>query len=397
MNKKLRDFVVILAMTLVPVILIWTPFVLRSQSFWNIPIPQDGMATIVANYDGPLYIVIAKTFYNLESISANFSFPLPQEYWAAHFPLYPLAIRVFSLLPGGYPYSMLLVTLLSSFLAIFFFHKMISQYSTRTSALWLTFVFSLFPARWLVVRSVGSPEPLFVAMVIASIYFFQNKKFVIAGIFGALAQLTKSPGVLLFVAYFLSLGSIFVRNQLSPKEIRFSKLTEWRAWPVIIFIPMALIALFGFYSRQFGDFFAYFNSGDNIHLFFPPFQIFNYAASWVGTFWLEEVVLIYLIGALGVFKLFDLYKSADKDKKHLYDMPMWFSLVFFVSIIFVSHRDIMRYALPMVPFLLIAWSKFLTKKEFKIAFFVILIPIYLFSISFISQNVMPISDWGPLL
>ncbi|MFC1649216.1 glycosyltransferase family 39 protein [Patescibacteria group bacterium] len=397
MRKTIKDIGLLIAMTLVPVILVWTPFFLRRSTFWNIPIPKSGMATIVANYDGPLYIVIAKTFYNLTNISTNFSFPLPNEYWAAHFPLYPLLIRFFSYLPGGFPYSMLLVTLFSSFLAIYFFYKLVGQYINRSNALWLTFVFSIFPARWLVVRSVGSPEPLFVAMIIASVYYFQNKKYLLAGVFGALAQLTKSPGILLFVAYTLSIGSTFIQNQISAKDVKFGKLTNWRAWPVLAFIPGALLLLFGVYSVQFGDFFAYFNSGDNIHLFFPPFQIFNYAASWVGTFWLEEVILVYLIGTLGVLKLVDLYKNADKSTKHLYEIPMWFAIVFFVSIIFVSHRDIVRYALPIIPFLMVGWSKFLTKKEFKIAFFVILIPIYLFTISFISQNVMPISDWAPLL
>jgi hypothetical protein len=57
----------------------------------------------------------------------------------------------------------------------------------------------------------------------------------------------------------------------------------------------------------------------------------------------------------------------------------------------------MRYSLPLVPFLYVAFSDVLVKKEFKIAAAVIVIPIYLFSLAFISQNVMPIANWAPFL
>ena len=119
--------VAVLAFSLIPTFLIWLPFFLRVGTFWNIPLPQNGMATIVANYDGPLYLVAAKTLYNKGLIEASFQFPLPTEYYTAHFPLFPLLIKLFGLVIN-YPYAMLIVTLLSSILAIYFFMKLISQY-----------------------------------------------------------------------------------------------------------------------------------------------------------------------------------------------------------------------------------------------------------------------------
>jgi len=50
-----------------------------------------------------------------------------------------------------------------------------------------------------------------------------------------------------------------------------------------------------------------------------------------------------------------------------------------------------------VPFLLVAFSDTIVKKEFKYAMLILIIPIYLFSLAYISQNVMPISDWAPFL
>jgi hypothetical protein len=155
----------------------------------------------------------------------------------------------------------------------------------------------------------------------------------------------------------------------------------------VFLIPMGLLAVFALYQVQFGTFFAYFNSGDNIHLFFPPFQIFNFSQPWVGTHWLEEIIFIYLIIALGIARLIT-------QKEWLL---AWFVGIFFGVILFVSHRDVLRYALPTIPFVILAFRDQLVKREFVFVMLLLIIPIYLFSIVFIVNNVMPIGDWTPLL
>lgn len=385
-KPKIKLFSKISLLVFIPTFLIWLPFLLRLKSFWTIPLPQNGMATIVSNYDGPLFLVAAKSFYNPEIIKASFQFPLPTEYYTAHFPLYPFFIKIFSYI-FGYPYSMLFVSLLSSIAAVYFFYKLAKKYVDKKEIWWLTTIFALFPARWLIVRSVGSAEPLFIATIIASIYYFKKEKYLKAGIYGALAQLTKSPGILLFVAYFFSILVPVIKNAIASNSISAIKRMKLKKYLPLLLIPFSLILLFSFYFLRTGDFWVYFKSGDNIHLFFPPFQVFNYSAPWVGTFWLEEIIFIYLLAGLGLFKLIQ-----EKE-----EVLSWFVGIFFTSILFVSHRDVLRYALPMLPFLLIAYSKTLVKKEFKLVFYIILIPIYLFSLAYISQNTMPISDWSPFL
>lgn len=323
------------------------------------------MATVVSNYDGPLFMVAAKSLYNKDFIESNFQFPLPSEYYAAHFPMIPLLIMAVGVFTN-FPYAMLIVTLLTSILAIYFFDKL-------SKNLYLTFVFALFPARWLIVRSVGSAEPLFIGAIIASLYFFRKKEYLWAGIWGMVAQFTKSPAILLFLSYVI----YFI----------WQKKYDYKKYLPLLLIPLSLICVFLVYYFTTGDFLAYFHSGDNIHLMFPPFQIFNYAAPWVGTFWLEEIIFIYLFGAIAVYRLFD---------KKEYEMAV-FSAVYFFFILFISHRDILRYFLPIVPFALIGFSDFIDRKEFRIAFAIIIIPIFLFSLSFISQNAMPISNWAPFL
>lgn len=384
--KAIKNIFPILLLTIIPTLIIWGIFYFKVPEVNNIPLPTNGMETIVANYDGPLYIVVAKTLYDNYTIKTSFQFPLPVEYYAAHFPLFPSLIRLVALVIKTYPYAMLTVTLISSFVCLYFFNKLIRNYVSEVDALWLTFVFSIFPARWLVVRSIGSPEPLFIAAIIASIYYWDKKKFWLAGIWGAIATLTKSPGVLLFIAYFLATITPRLKSLATSKFGNWIKSITWRKYPIIL-IPLALTGVFYLYKIQFNNFFAYFSSGDNIHLMLPPFQIFNYSAPWVGTYWLEEVIFIYLFGGIGLMHLI-------KEKQ---TTIAWFVGIFFTTILFVSHRDLMRYALPLAPFIFAAFAKYLTTKEFKIAFLVLIIPSFLFALAFISNNVMPIANWGPLL
>jgi len=385
MASKLKIFLLLSAISLIPTLAIWIPFFFRLESVWGIPLPRNGMETIVANYDGPLYLLVSKTLYNPDLVG-KFSFLLPSEYYAAHFPLYPLLIKLFSFVFGS-PYSMLFVTTASSVLAIYFFHTFIREFVDKKNALWMSLVFSMFPARWLIVRSVGSAEPLFLAMIIASVYFFKKKSYMFAGLFGLLAQLTKSPGILLFIAYILAAFIPDFKKMATITKQKMFEGKDLKKYLGISLIPVGLLLVFLLYKVQFDDFFAYFNSGDNIHLFFPPFQIFNYSASWVGTFWLEEIIFVYLFGLIG---LSNLIKKGE-------NVLAWVVGVFFASILFVSHRDLIRYSLPIVPILFIAFEDTINKKEFKIIFLILIIPIYLFSLAYISQNVMPVSDWTPLL
>jgi len=218
-------------------------------------------------------------------------------------------------------------------------------------------------------------------------YYFKQRKYLLAGIWGLVAQLTKSPAIILVLAYaafiFLPKFKLAAISTISKVSSSF----DFKKISSITLIPFALLGVFILYKVRLNDFLAYFHSGDNIHLFFPPFQIFDYSQPWVGTFWLEEIIFVYLFGLLGLIKLIEM-----KERE-----LAWFVGLFFASILFVSHRDLIRYSLPIVPFLLMAFSDTIIKKEFKYVMLILIIPIYLFSLAYISQNVMPISDWSPLL
>jgi 4-amino-4-deoxy-L-arabinose transferase-like glycosyltransferase len=382
-KKISQDLILLVLATIASTLFVWLPFACGLGK---------SMLTVFANYDGPNYLVIAKTLYQPELIRRTFSLPIPLEYYPAHLPGYPFLIKLLdSFMPGTW--AMLLGTLITSILAAIIFYLFIKKFKLSQSPLFLSILFLFLPARWLVVRSVGSPEPLFIFALLASFYFFKSaltpvsqnlvskKKivtidFLLAGIFGGLAQITKTPGILLFIVYGIWLMVLAIKK----------KKIYYQSWPLLL-MPVSLLAVFFFYYLQTGDFLAYFHSGDNFHLVFPPFQAFATGRNWLGDFWLEDMVYVYLFGALTVILLF---------KQKLYDLAA-FAAIFFTATLFVAHRDLSRYSLPLMPFALIALAPFLEKKEFKIAFLIILPAIYFYTLNFILHNVAPIADWSPYL
>lgn len=361
---------------MISTLILWLPFLIRSNSWFGLSINNSNFEYIYRQYDGPLYIVPAKTFYNPNLIEKlGLEINLPNEYFAAHFPLYPLFIALFAGL-FGFLKSLIFVNIFFTILLALTFYYIVKKFSLSKKPLILTAVF-LFLPRFLIVRSVGAPESLFIFLVLSSLFFFEKEKYLISGILGALAVFTKAPGILLFIVYLL----VFTERIILKKNIKIKF-----DWLFILLIPLGLFSVFTLYGIQYKDFFAYFHSGDNIHLV-APFAVFNFQSRWVGTGWLEDVLLYFFIYLSGVFYLKDLkYRSF-----------FYFSLIFFIAATFVQHRDISRYALPLWPLTCIAFEKFFTSKKFLLVAIILIPAIYLYAWNFLLNNQMPISNWQPYL
>lgn len=343
-------------------LLLWLPFSLKNQ-----------MLKVFANFDGPNYLVVAKCWYQKDCIGQAFSLSLPLEYYPAHFPGYPFLISVFDqFLPGWW--AMLLVNLISTGFMVTVFYLLLRQLKVK-SAFLLSAILLFFPARNLVLRTVGAPETLFIGLILSSILFFRKKNYFFSGLFLALAQTVKTPAILLFLAYCLA---ILLKDKFEVKK--------WlKKWPLLLG-PLTVVFIFSFFKLQTNDFLAYFHSGDNFHLFFPPFQVFSGSRSWLGDIWLEDVIYIYLAGAMAISYLFKRYKK---------EILVLFPVIFYLTTLFVAHRDISRYSAPLYPFWILAFSDFLRKKEVKIILFFLLPAVYLYAINFIGSNIAPIADWAP--
>lgn len=382
MNKTTKDLLAVAALTLVATLIVWLPHILALPNFWGLSF-KEGFSTIYRNFDGLEYVIIAKSFYNPEVIS---SLPqsLPANYFASHFPGYAILITLFAPFLG-FLKSMLFTSVVSTILAAFAFYFLVRNLHLTSKPLILTAIFLILPARWLIVHSVGSSEPLFIFLVISALYFFIRfeqtghiSDIILTGLFGFLAQITRPPGILLFIALSLYLvWKIIKHKSQSASIIRIVGM-----YSPLLFIPFGLLLIFIWFSFSYQDFWAYFHSGDNIHLTFPPFQVFNKEQFWVGDIWLEDIVYIFILGFLGGVMLL---------KQKLYPLA-FFVLTYLVAASLVVHRDLSRYLLPISPFVLIAFEKILTSREFKIILPIALLAIYLYAQNFILTNTAPIPN-----
>lgn len=371
MSKAIKDLTILISIVLLTTFIVWLPHLLALPDFWGLSF-KEGFSTIYRNFDGLEYVIIAKSFYN-PSLIAQLPQSLPATYYASHFPGFSILINVFAPFLG-YLKSMLLASILSTILSVLAFYFLVKNLKLTSQPLFLSSLFIILPARWLIVHSVGSSEPLFIFLLIASIYFFirfeQTNHFsdiLLSSLAGLFAQITRPPGILLFIA--LCFYILLIKKPWQ-QILKYTPLS---------LIPLGLLSIFFLYSQTYGDFWAYFHSGDNIHLTFLPFQVFNKYQFWVGDIWLEDVIYIFILGFLGGVSLL---------RKKLYPLA-FFVLIYLTASSLVVHRDIARYILPITPFILVSFEKILTSKEFKIILPVILWAIYLYAQNFILANTAP--------
>lgn len=206
MTRSVKDLTVLTFFTLVITFAIWLPHILNFPNFWGLNF-SAGFNTIYRNFDGLEYVIIAKSFYNSQAL-ATLPQSLPANYFASHFPGYSILINFFAPFLGNLK-SMLFVSLISTILAAWVFYFLVKNFKLSSQPLFLSLLFLVLPARWAIVHSVGSSEPTFILFIVAAIYFFmkfeESKNFLNLGsaaIFGLLAQITRPPGILLFIALF---------------------------------------------------------------------------------------------------------------------------------------------------------------------------------------------------
>ncbi len=384
-DKDNFNIIFLVAITLFITLLIWLPYILRIN-FFGLNF-SSGFETIYRNYDGIEYIIIAKTLYNTQLI-AKLPQSLSANYYASHFPGFSLAMMPFAAVLG-YLKSMILVSVIFTVFSTIALYYLAKEILLIKSPVWLAFVSLILPARWLIVHSVGTPEPMFIFFTILTFYFFsrferldKRRDLLLASLSGFFAQLARPPGILIFI----SLCCYILWKIARSKNGDFlSKIwASIKRYYPILSIPLMLFFIFIWYQIAFHNFFAYFHSGDNIHLTLPPFAVFNKNQYWVGDIWLEDIVYIFLLGFFATFILF---------KKKLYPIA-FFTLIYLTATVFVAHRDISRYTLPVVPFVLLAYEKAINSKEFKIALIIIALGIYLYAQNFILNNTGPYPNLG---
>jgi len=367
----------VIMISLVSIGIFWLPFLLKLGLFWGIDFSNQGLNVIVQNFDGLNFLVVAKSLYNpsiIEEINRSFMTGNTPIYFSAHFPLMAIIIRLFSMVVSM-PNALLLTIILSNILLAYGVYVFFSTYVKNKSYSWILTIISLFfPARILSVRAVGSNEPLFIFLILMSIVAAYHKRDWRASLYGSLAVLTRSPGILLFGAYVLV--ALLEKNSWVEKTKRII--------PYLL-MPTTLLGLFVYYGYSYGDLFAYFHSGDNLHLFFPPFSIFSNVQSWISDMWREDLVYLYLFYGAGILLVDPKYR--------IIKMLSW---IYGVTLLLVAHRDLARYSLPLAPIAILGYERIITQvpERYLRLSLALLIPIYLLGWQFVLKNIQPINDWS---
>ncbi len=383
--REFRSYLITSLIALVSVLVIWSPFSLGVNYFWGIDFSGKSMLTIAQNYDAMNFLVVARSWYDPAIIEQNYSALVGERgtrYFAAHYPLYALMIAFFDLFlsgPNAIYASILTSNILIAVTLVYFFKK----FASNSYMVIPLVVLSLFlPPRIFPLRAIGSNEFLCLAFILISIVNYRDKKHLMSATTGALAVLTRSPAILLFVAYIVE---IIWKNRGNLKE-SVAQMTPF------LLMPVSLLALWGYYGYVYGDVLAYFKVGGNLNLYVPPFMVFGSELPWVSGFWREDIMYLYLFIMMGAGLLWERTKKESGVR-----IIAIFASIYAISLFFVAHRDVSRYSILISPLLVLGYGPYIVKAKYYWLLYVLLIPLVLYSWNFILGNIQPIADWTPFL
>lgn len=336
-----------------------------------------GMRYVYRNWDGPGYLIVAKTLYNVDRINNINPFPfLAATHYAFQFPGYPLVIRLFSFI--GWNESMIFSSQLFALLFSIALYVLVKEVNPKANAFIVAVLSIFYTPRWFIVSHVGSTEPQMMFFITLFMILFLKKKYLWAGLAMGAAQLTKPQGIVFFVGIGLYYLFQVVTNKIHIKQ----GIKEFLPY---LSIPIALIAVFTVYYLRFGNFWIFLENGAFPTMQFPPLKVLI-ATSIMGfplgfwTGWLEFVIYNYILYLGGIVILFE---------KKLYFFGT-VALVYYFSVLTFVQADMARFILPILPFIFLGYSDILSKKSVYLTLFLSLPMVILFTIGYINYNLAPL-------
>ena len=192
----------------------------------------------------------------------------------AFFPLYPALVHIVGAFVGNDLVAGLIISNVALFFGLLFFYKLVEHQYTRAVAHRAIFYISIFPTA--IFFSAVYTESLFFALTVASFYYIREHRWIAAGIFGALAALTRSEGVILAVPFAME-----VVSAARVGSLRAFLATPQRLVRIAIgaaLIPLGLATYMAWLWVLNGDplYFSHVQTHWNRH-FAPPWVAFNHA------------------------------------------------------------------------------------------------------------------------
>lgn len=347
-ERRARPEVLLLAAAVAGSFLVYAPFL-------------ADMTTVYRFWDGPNYLTIARTLYDVRPDNPLLAYVHEPRYFLVHLPVYPLLVRTLSIV--GYQQALLLVSVLATCAATILFYRLCRDVWKLASPGFLTLVFLFLPPRWLLYRSTGSTEAVYMAFTLAAIYFFERSKVGRASAAGVLATLTRISGLMIAPAFAVVLW----------RRRRFKEL----AW--LALIPAALAVYFFFCAARTGNFFEYFSQHGEKMAAFRPFgflpELFR-----KGLYHQAEFhILLALVYAVGTSRL------------RPFPTIFWYCVFELGLHVFISTEDWSRYFLAMAPFaLVVGFRDLIDTKAFRWIF-----PPYVVAALAYAWGVIPLNGCRP--
>lgn len=302
---------------------IWLAFATVASSFlvyW--PFLRD-MAPVYRFWDGPNYLTVARDLYEIRPDNPLLAYVYNPRFFASYLPLYPLCVRALAWV--GYERALLLVSILAATGAVLLFYRLARDVWKLKNPAFLALVFLFLPPRWVLYRSTGATESLYIAAGLLSIWYFEKGKIGRASGAAALAALTRISGLMFAPAYAL----LLLRKK------------RHGALPWLLLIPAGLFAYFVFCSARFGDFFAYFAPHGEKLARMMPFGFLPVLFEKGLYHQVEFHILLALVYVVGTFRL------------RAYPVIFYYCLFELALHLCLSTEDWSRYFLSMAPFALI--------------------------------------------
>lgn len=356
---SIRPYLIISLTVVISILAVWFPFVFRLAPKGT-EVYKKGFELVLRMHDGPEYAISAKSLYRADVITTLGTFD--PKYFAVHPPGYPLLIRSVAPL-FGYLHGMLFINFIAAILLAWSVYYLFHSVMKLDSPLYLTILFFLTP-RMLLASSTGSSEVVFLLCTTLAIVLVQRKFFVYAAIVAAYASFTRVPGVLLGVSTILYIFWIG-RDGHDKRSLLMVAIASFSG----------LLIMCMFYLRQYGDLLAYFHSSAVVATGIIYSQFFP-GTKHIPDLYLEDILFYFALGWSTLMRAFRKYDW------YIY----FFVLVNFLFVLSVQHRDISRYILPCMPYLIAMNGKWLSSKAMRWTFVLLAIPAYLYIFKFISNN-----------
>jgi hypothetical protein len=226
--------------------------------------PDGGAFDILTRWDGEWYLGLAAGGYDYDpALGIDYKSNI------AFFPVYPALIRVVgNILGGNNVMAGVLISHAAFFTALLLLYRLTEHEFDEGAAQRVVYYIAVFPTA--IFFSAVYTESLFLLLTVAAFYALRKERWLLAGVIGAIATLTRVPGILLAIPYGLEWarrhgwtlrGIVHVG---SWRGLLRGLRTDWLALAPVFLIPLGLLLHMVYLGRTFGDplIFVHIQSGE---------------------------------------------------------------------------------------------------------------------------------------